>query len=175
MLLVSDGEDDEVDNDGNWGNIPISDFKSGTISAVFDVDPYLACPTPSCNNAKLSPAESSSGSCYMNCKNCGRNYDQSACNNYLRATLMIEVEDSNKPPQKVAMFKPQIKKLFTSRGFTLPSSNDQTELLLKFFEIIPVDVKFHMINNTMKQLTCKRVAQTFNCTATDVTSIIFVQ
>uniref|UniRef100_K1R3G5 Uncharacterized protein n=1 Tax=Magallana gigas TaxID=29159 RepID=K1R3G5_MAGGI len=56
LLLVSDDEDDKVDNDGNWGNIQISDFKSGTISAVFDVDPYLACPTPSCNNAKLSPA-----------------------------------------------------------------------------------------------------------------------
>lgn len=67
----------------------------------------------------LPPAESSSGSCYMNCKSCGRNYGQSACNNYIRATVMIEVEDSNKPPQKVAIFKPQIEKLFTSRGFKL--------------------------------------------------------
>nr|XP_034321834.1 uncharacterized protein LOC105342641 [Crassostrea gigas] len=155
LLLVSDDEDDDVDNNGNWGNTPISDFKSGTITAVFDVDPYLACPTTSCNNTKLAPAESIQ---CMNCKNCGRNYGESACNNYIRATVMIEVEDSNKPPQKVAIFKPQIEKLFTSRGFTLPSSNDQTELLLKFFEIIPVDIKFHMINNTIKQLTCKRVA-----------------
>lgn len=152
---MSDDEDDDVDNNGNWGNIPISDFKSGTITAVFDVDPYLACPTTSCNNTKLAPAESIQ---CMKCKNCGRNYGESACNNYIRATVMIEVEDSNKPPQKVAIFKPQIEKLFTSRGFTLPSSNDQTKLLLKFFEIIPVDIKFHMINNTIKQLTCKRVA-----------------
>uniref|UniRef100_A0A8W8MM39 HIN-200 domain-containing protein n=1 Tax=Magallana gigas TaxID=29159 RepID=A0A8W8MM39_MAGGI len=80
LLLVSDDEDDDVDNDGNWGNTPISDFKSGTITAVFDVDPYLACPTPSCNNTKLTPAESIQ---YMNCKNCGRNYVESACNNYI--------------------------------------------------------------------------------------------
>lgn len=55
LLLVSDDDDNDVDNDGNWGNTPISDFKSGTITAVFDVDPYLACPTLSCNNTKLTP------------------------------------------------------------------------------------------------------------------------
>lgn len=95
---MSDDEDDEVNNDGNLGNTPTMDFKSGTITAVFDVDPYLACPTLSCNNTNLTPAESSSGSCYMNCKNCGRMYGQSAYNNYIRATVIIEVEDSNNPP-----------------------------------------------------------------------------
>lgn len=152
-------DDEDVDTDENWGDTPTVDFNSGTITAVFDVDPYLACPTPSCNNTKLTPVESNSGSRIMNCKNCGRNYGESACNNYLRATVMIEVEESNThTPKKVAIFKPQIEKLFISRGFALPSTNDQTELLVKFFEIIPVDIKFHMINNTIKQLTCKRVA-----------------
>lgn len=38
---MSDNEDNEVDNDGNWGNTPTMDFKSGTITAVFDVIPTL--------------------------------------------------------------------------------------------------------------------------------------
>lgn len=93
-------DDEDVDTDENWGDTPTVDFNSGTITAVFDVDPYLACPTPSCNNTKLTPVESNSGSRIMNCKNCGRNYGESACNNYLRATVMIEVEESNLPPPR---------------------------------------------------------------------------
>lgn len=66
-----DDEDDEVDNDGNWGNILIFDFKSGIISVVFDVDFYFVCFIFLCNNIKFSFVEFS---CYMNCKNCGKNY-----------------------------------------------------------------------------------------------------
>jgi hypothetical protein len=148
---VSDDEDD-VDV-GNFGASPSVALRSGTITAVFDIDPYLSCPTASCNNTKLTSSDS-----LFSWKNCGRNYDRSACNKYIRATVMIELEESNKPPQKVAIFKPLIEKLFTARGFALPASFDQAELLQKFFEILPVEIKFQMINNTIRQLTCKRVA-----------------
>lgn len=153
---MSDNEDDAAED--KTSDLPTGNLKCGTITAVFDVDPYLACPTPSCHNTKLTPEESCSGGKIMKCKNCGKNYSPNACNNYLRATVMIEEDESNKPPQKVAIFRPLIEKLFNARGFTLPSTNDQTQLLVKFFDIIPVEVKFQMINNTIKQLVCKRVA-----------------
>lgn len=48
-----DDEDDDVDNNGNWSNIFIFDFKSGIIIVVFDVDLYLACFIILCNNTKF--------------------------------------------------------------------------------------------------------------------------
>ena len=44
-------------------------LESGTITAVFDVDPYLACPNKGCNNTKLITVQV--GKKYMmKCKNC---------------------------------------------------------------------------------------------------------
>lgn len=48
-----DDEDDDVDNNGNWGNVFIFDFKSGIIIVVFDVDLYLVCFIILCNNMKF--------------------------------------------------------------------------------------------------------------------------
>ena len=49
---VSDEETDD-DDDKNDANLPAAKLELGVITSIFEVDPYLSCPTPSCNNTKL--------------------------------------------------------------------------------------------------------------------------
>ena len=77
----------------------------------------------------------------------------------MRATVFFESGDLKK---KVAMFQPQIHELFRSRGIQLGVSYDRQEIITQMFEILPVDVKYKIVNNTIRALWVKRDAEAYN-------------
>lgn len=109
---VSDTED-TADEPANF-QLPIA-----TIEGIFDVDPYLACPKKSCNNTKLITIKEDIYLMY--CKNCNGKFRASDANHYLRATILLATDAGS---QKVAIFAPQMRKLFQSRGLEFVISFD---------------------------------------------------
>ncbi|XP_069108870.1 uncharacterized protein [Argopecten irradians] len=83
---------------------------SGTITALFDVDPYLACPKPSCHNKKLNTILQ--GNYVMCCPSCNDKFGASHTNWYARATVLLDLGTSTK---KLSIFKPEIQKIFVAK------------------------------------------------------------
>ncbi|KAJ8307953.1 hypothetical protein KUTeg_014495 [Tegillarca granosa] len=120
-------EEDDLDEvsseDETMSDSPGStQLPTGTLIAVFEVDPYLACPKVSCNNTKLETLKEPD----------------------------IELK-------KITVFSPQIKKLLESRGLDSAIHFDRKEMLTKLLQIIPIDIHYTLVNNTVRNLTCKRI------------------
>ena len=147
--------DDDVDDDSSHESM--TNMPSGTIEAVFDVDPYLSCPKAACNNTKLTTVQENEDDVLkMLCKSCKGVFRASACNHYARANVSLITNNNQK---KVTLFSPQIKKLFESRGLDATIIWDKTEMMMKIMDIIPIDIRYTLNNNTIRNLVCKRIYQ----------------
>ena len=94
----------------------------------------------------------------MYCKNCSIKYKASSCNIYLRLTVMLESSSLPTTNKKVTIFAPAIKKMFNSRGLDDSILFDPKEMMEKILKIIPIDIKYSLNNNTIKDIICKRAA-----------------
>ena len=121
-------------------------LEAGSITAVFDMDPYLSCPNKGCNNTKLITIEEN-GKYLMKCKTCKGQFTASVSHTYLRGSVYFEKAD--KSGAKVAIFLPQIRKIFESRGTQFEMSFDKNKLMEQFFEIVPVQARVKIFNNTI--------------------------
>ncbi|KAJ8300275.1 hypothetical protein KUTeg_021794 [Tegillarca granosa] len=153
-------EEDDLDEvsseDETMSDSPGStQLPTGTLIAVFEVDPYLACPKVSCNNTKLETLKEPDIELYfMFCKRCNIRYKTNAANIYMRATMLLKTTNEEK---KITVFSPQIKKLLESRGLDSAIHFDRKEMLTKLLQIIPIDIHYTLVNNTVRNLTCKRI------------------
>ncbi|KAJ8321182.1 hypothetical protein KUTeg_001307 [Tegillarca granosa] len=130
------------------------ELPSGTLVAVFEVDPYLACPRSACNNKKLITVLEKE-KYLMQCKNCMSRYRGDNCNLYIRSTMLLK-SNPDGDTKKVTIFKPNILKMFESRGVSSTITADKNEMFENLLEIIPFDIKYTLINNTIKEMVCKR-------------------
>ncbi|KAJ8300482.1 hypothetical protein KUTeg_022001 [Tegillarca granosa] len=130
------------------------ELPSGTLVAVFEVDPYLACPRSACNNKKLITVLEKE-KYLMQCKNCMSRYRGDNCNLYIRSTMLLK-SNHDGDTKKVTIFKPNILKMFESRGVSSTITADKNEMFENLLEIIPFDIKYTLINNTIKEMkaTC---------------------
>ncbi|CAG2215578.1 unnamed protein product [Mytilus edulis] len=91
--LFEVSSDEEV-NDDEAAHISLA---VGTVEAVVEVDPYLACPIASCNNVKMVTVKGEDDIYRMNCKKCHGTFRASSCNKVLpklparRETAIISV------------------------------------------------------------------------------------
>ena len=145
---ISDDEEDKHD-DAAAEKI----LENGTITAVFEVDPYLSCPNKGCNNTKLITIEEAE-KYMMKCKNCKGLFSASTANNYVRASVLYEHHDNTS--KRVALFLPQIKQIFESRGTEFKISYDREQMLTDFYTLIPIQGKFKIFNNTVRNVVLKR-------------------
>jgi len=135
----------------------MEEMPSGSIEAIFDVDPYLSCPKAACNNTKLSTVQENEDEVLkMLCKICKCVYRASVCNSYMRATVLLVGANVQK---KVTLFSPQISKLFESRGLDAKIEWDRTKMTQKMMDVILIEIKYSLYNNTIRKLVCKRVNQ----------------
>lgn len=109
----------------------------------------------SCNNKKMVTLREKDIELYfMFCNSCQSRYKTNSCNNYLRAVLLM---NSNGNEKKITAFLPHIKKMYESRGIEFVFSFDRRELMSSMMNILPIEVKYSLVNNTVKNLICKRL------------------
>lgn len=95
-------EEDDLDEvsseDETMSDSPGStQLPTGTLIAVFEVDPYPACPKVSCNNTKLETLKEPDIELYfMFCKRCNIRYKTNAANIYMRATMLLKTTNEEK-------------------------------------------------------------------------------
>ena len=73
---------------------------------------------------------------------------------YLRAIVLLSNENGSK---KYTMFAPTVQKLLSSRGLDSNIVFDKTEMMTRLMQMIPKDIKFHALNNTIREVIPKRV------------------
>ncbi|XP_069109299.1 uncharacterized protein [Argopecten irradians] len=93
--ISHDDELDDISDDEHRDDPPTGNMKNGVILAVSDMDPYLACNKPGCNNTKLLTVLEDE-KYLMHCKNCNAKVAASNAGHYVRASIMVEFEDSQK-------------------------------------------------------------------------------
>ena len=143
---------DENGTDSDDDFTETEQLESGIITGVFDVDPYLSCPNRRCNNSKLQTIEEN-GKYMMTCKSCKVIFGASAANQYLRCLVLFETKSAT---AKVAMFLPEIKKIFVSRGVVFKMSFDKADLLLQMFNVVPIEARCKVVSNTIRTMVLKR-------------------
>ncbi|CAG2251563.1 unnamed protein product [Mytilus edulis] len=148
--LFEVSSDEEV-NDDEAAHISLA---VGTVEAVVEVDPYLACPIASCNNVKMVTVKGEDDIYRMNCKKCHGTFRASSCNKYMRAVVLLKTDSDLK---KVVMFSPQIHKMFVSRGLDCTILFEKIDMVKIFLTILPVEIRYRLVNNTVRELVCKRV------------------
>ncbi|KAJ8321448.1 hypothetical protein KUTeg_001006 [Tegillarca granosa] len=152
-FFPNDEELDDVSSDEDNNDEPATlQMPAGTILAVFEVDPYLSCSKSSCNNTKLITLKEENHY-YMFCKHCTGRYNGSSANTFLRVIVLLEGEEMSK---KVTIFAPQYKKIMQSRGLDATIVFDKEEMLQRIMKVIPVEIRYTLINNTVKDIVLKR-------------------
>lgn len=111
QFFTSDDANFDVSDDDRLHE-SMEEMPSGSIEAIFDVDPYLSCPKAPCNNTKLSTVQENEVLKSL-CKISKGVYRASVCNSYMRATILLVGANIQK---NVTLFSPEISKLFVSRG-----------------------------------------------------------
>ncbi|CAG2233890.1 unnamed protein product [Mytilus edulis] len=142
--LFEVSSDEEVNDDAAHISLAV-----GTVEAVVEVDPYLACPIASCNNVKMVTVKGEDDIYRMNCKKCHGTFRASSCNKYTRAVMLLKTDSELK---KVVMFSPQIQKMFVSRGFDCTILFERIDMIKFFLTILPVEIKYRLVNNTVREL-----------------------
>lgn len=71
---------------------------------------------------------------------------------------MLESASLPTKNKKVTIFAPAIKKMFNSRGLDDSILFDPKEMMEKMLQIIPIDIKYSLNNNTIRDIICKRAA-----------------
>jgi len=143
------------DDDSDTDQGQEATMTSGVLEGIVDVDPYLSCPKPTCTNSKLITVKGEDNVYRMSCKICNNVFMASVCNNYIRTTMMLKTDEETK---KVVLFQPQLTKLFQSRGLDSTILYDKSEMIKKMMQILPIEIKFHLTNSTIRNLICKRIA-----------------
>lgn len=92
----------------------------------------------------------------MLCKICKGVYRASVCNSYMRASVLLVGANVQK---KVTLFSLQISKLLESRGLDAKIEWDRTKMTQKMMDVIAIEIKYILYNNTIRKLVCKRVNQ----------------
>lgn len=147
--MSSDDEDIQRDEPA-----AMPDMASGNIYGIMEMDPYISCPKTSCNNKKMVTLREDIELYFMFCNSFQSRYKTNSCNNYLRAVLLM---NSNGNEKKITAFLPHIKKMYESRGIEFVFSFDRRELMSSMMNILPIEVKYSLVNNTVKNLICKRL------------------
>ncbi|KAJ8307824.1 hypothetical protein KUTeg_014607 [Tegillarca granosa] len=138
-FFPNDEELDDVSSDEDNNDEPATlQMPAGTILAVFEVDPYLSCSKSSCNNTKLITLKEENHY-YMFCKHCTGRYNGSSANTFLRVIVLLEGEEITK-------------KIMQSRGLDATIVFDKEEMLQRIMKVIPLEIRYTLINNTVKDI-----------------------
>ncbi|XP_033751794.1 uncharacterized protein LOC117335727 [Pecten maximus] len=152
---ISSEDDDDDENLSSSGD----KLQNGSLCAVYDVDPYLSCPYPGCNNKKLSTVKCDD-QYKMFCCSCKVTYTASSCNHYLRVTMLFEsVQGASSFPTetKVTLFKPELDKILIANGITTEPNYENKVLIETIVNILLKEIRCTIMNNTVKNIVCKRV------------------
>ena len=150
--ISSDNDEEDHTDDG----VPSRGLAVGTIIALFEADPYLACPMVPCNNKKLTTVLQNE-TYVMKCSTCSGYYRAGTANQYLRIVVLMKTEENEN--KKVTMFLPTIKKLFIARGLDFEYDYDKTNVMESILKIIPYEVRYALRGNTVVEVVAKRAVE----------------
>ncbi|VDI43346.1 Hypothetical predicted protein [Mytilus galloprovincialis] len=148
-LPISSDDDDDADrtDEAAPSHMPV-----GSVIAVFEVDPYLACPINSFSNKKLVPVLQNQ-LYVMRCSKCNGTFRASTAKTYLRVVVLLNTENGNK---KCAMFHPTIKQVFQSRGIEFQLDFDKTIIMEAIMKIVPFEIRYTLRGTTIVNILMKR-------------------
>ncbi|XP_071139041.1 uncharacterized protein [Mytilus edulis] len=147
-LPISSDDDDADRTD----EVAPSHMPVGSVIAVFEVDPYLACPINSCSNKKLVTVLQNQ-LYVMRCSKCNGTFRASTAKTYLRVVVLLNTENGNK---KCAMFLPTIKQVFQSRGIEFQLDFDKTIIMEAIMKIVPFEIRYTLRGTTIVNILMKR-------------------
>lgn len=149
LPISSDDDDDDADrtDEAAPSHMPV-----GSVIAVFEVDPYLACPINSCSNKKLVTVLQNQ-LYVMRCSKCNGTFRASTAKTYLRVVVLLNTENGNK---KCAMFLPTIKQVFQSRGIEFQLDFDKTIIMEAIMKIVPFEIRYTLRGTTIVNILMKR-------------------